>query len=394
MTTDILAQPRRIALPPPWLLAGCLLAVLFTGSALRELAANAPARDFAAFHASGHAMAHGSWYAGTRPDRPNLNPPTFVLLTAPIMRLPLATALVLWSLLGAVSLAASLWTVARVLTLPAPWAVALPALLLCSFPARVAWSQGQVTWVLLFPLTMAWAAWRDGRRVVAGAWLAPAIALKPILALLPFALGIPTLLAAGAGSALLTGAAIGITGWQPWADWLAQAQGISWLAKPDNLSVWGVAARLALPRAGAMVLAGAVAGGLLWMAYRAKDADRRWWLGGVFTLALSPLGWAYYLPLWIGPLVGLLRAQPSRWLIAGVVGLSLPMSLWAGVPWMGSFYSACVCATLYRGGSVLAYVSPHDARRPPRSRMQSSAVDQWPAKHRPCSERITRWRRV
>lgn len=58
-----------------------------------------------------------------------------------------------------------------------------------SFPARVVWSQGQIVWILTLIVTEAWIAARAGRMRAAGLWLAAAIALKPILALFPLALG-------------------------------------------------------------------------------------------------------------------------------------------------------------------------------------------------------------
>ena len=56
---------------------------------------------------------------------------------------------------------------------------------------------------------------------MAGAWLAPAIAVKPILALTPLVLGFPILVTAGALSAALTLIGMAVTGPQPWHDWLA-----------------------------------------------------------------------------------------------------------------------------------------------------------------------------
>ena len=120
-----------------------------------------------------------------------------MLVWTPLALIPVSAAVWIWTGVGAVSLGLSLREMKRSLQWDRGTVVRVLIALLATLPAQIAWAQGQVTWILLYPLTKAWRSAREGRSVTAGAWLAPAIAVKPILALTPLVLGLPVLVTAG-----------------------------------------------------------------------------------------------------------------------------------------------------------------------------------------------------
>jgi hypothetical protein len=199
------------------------------------------------------------------------------------------------------------------------------------------WSQGQIVWILTLIVTEAWIGARAGRMRAAGLWLAAAIALKPILALFPLALGWTILMIAAIGSVGITTAVAALNGPQPWLDWIALSTQVSWLGKPDNLSIAGVAARHGWP---------------LWLAVPAfvacvgawrLELERRWLVGGLITLLASPLGWAYYLRVFVGPLAVVALSRPPVFFWVGLAILFVPMSIWtplsAAIPPAASIYT-------------------------------------------------------
>jgi hypothetical protein len=317
-------------------------------------------QDVGVFYASARAWWDGApLYSGH--VYANLNPPLFVLLWTPLALIPVSVAVWIWTGLGAVSLGLTLREMKRGLRWDRGTVIRVLIGLLATLPAQIAWAEGQVTWVLLYPLTKAWRFAREGRSVMAGAWLAPAIAVKPILALTPLVLGFPILVTAGALSAALTLIGMAVTGPQPWHDWLATTGTVTWISRPDNVAVWGLLARslgasfYASYRitdfpAWAVLMGMGAGGAVAYMATRADDLDRRWVLAGLFTIALSPLGWLYYLPLFLAPFMAVLhRPHASNWLRAGFALLLIPMQAIApavGHPLayaiVGSVYSVAV----------------------------------------------------
>ena len=268
-------------------------------------------------------------------------------------------AAVVWTITGLIGVAFSIRELARSGHLSAQTTAWVSVGLLVSFPAQIVWQRGQVTWLLLYPMTRAWIAYRKHRPYIAGAWLAPVIAVKPILALMPFCLGWTTLWTSGLGSAALAAIGIGITGWRDWADWLAAVSRVVWYAWPLNASIWSVGVRamgvramerttLAVLPTAWIVIAVFVGVAILVTAWRVRaDRDRRWAIAGIYVLALAPLGWIYYLPLFTGALALLLTTRvPSPLLRIGVMCQMVPIPVFRGVaetsPWLfatlGSLY--------------------------------------------------------
>jgi glycosyl transferase family 87 len=280
--------------------------------------------DFFLFYASGHA-----WWAGGTvyplDQNPNLNPPTAVVaLFAPLARLPYLAAQILWTLAGAVALFCSLRITARTLRLTTEQVLWVLAILSVTHAAFLVWMQGQLTWLLMYPVTRAWLALRSDAPVRAGLWLAPAIAIKPILALLPLVLPWRVWLTAGLVSAAMTLAIILWTGWSPWQEWLHVGNSVAWLEWPPNASLWGLAARLQSGELKRLSLGGLnrwsvaavlAAGALLWIfSVRQPNTDRRFTFAIFWTVLMSPLGWIYYLPLGLAPMVASWPRNSFIWL--------------------------------------------------------------------------------
>ena len=295
-----------------WMCAGVARLVL------SFVAVDPAATDFRGFYASGFLLRTGhAWSDSAAVFTPNLNPPTFNLLIAPLTVLPLHAAYYAWNVIGMLSLLVSLRALHRADPIGAaawPWIVGALGL---SLPAIQTWTQGQVGWVLLYPCTRAWLSRSEG---TAGMWLAPAVLIKPPLALMAMLLPVRTWLTAGVISAAAAAVHVALVGLPPWHAWLDTAVGAPTIREPANASLLGIATRFQFGLGGDAPVAGlsiawwglwtvsAITIG--WLAYR-SPSDKRWLaalFGGVW---LNPLGWAYYVVLWLGPI--LRYARPS-WL--------------------------------------------------------------------------------
>jgi alpha-1,2-mannosyltransferase len=195
---------------------------------------------------------------------------------------------------------------------------------------------GQVSWLLMVPLTLAWIAARRNRWGAAGALLGVTMTIK--LFLLVF---VPYLvmtrrwraLMAAAGTAaatLLIGLAVfGLDAYQSWTRMLGT---VGWNFLALNGSVLGLLTRSFSPNqtyasfaSGASLVrpvwlvAAAVIGTITFIATRRTDSpeqvDRGFATVLIAALLMSPLGWLYYVCLGLGPLVA--RAIPwyqsGRW---------------------------------------------------------------------------------
>ena len=301
-------------------------------------------RDFGAFYASGRAWNEGAAvYSAGRADLPNLNPPSVVaLIFAPLARLPLPTAGILWQSLGLSALAFVVVRVRRELAVePQTIATAIGALLV-TVAARYVWLEGQITWLLMVPSTLAWIAYRRNDWLVSGMWLGLIVAIKPFFAVTALALGIPVALTTAAVAVVVSVVGMLVTSVTPWQQWMALGGGIS-VTWPLSASVWTLGTRLlgatphdvvawtALPLA-VSICALVVAGGGFAAAFGQDNRDGRWTIAIGLALLLSPLGWVYYLPLaWPGMVALSLQSRRSVLLLTAVVLCCIPMRVhfWA-----------------------------------------------------------------
>ena len=326
----------------------------------------------------------------------NLNPPHFHLILLPLAPLPARWALVVWGLASLLCLALSLRLIAREsgITLT-PWQRRLALLALLGFAGMAAVAvTGQVSFVLLLPVTLAWIRARRGKWTEAGIYLGLAMSVKPFLAVfLPYLVlrrRFVTLgTAVGAGTAaFLVG--LGVFGWEAHRSWIGGLSAVSWEWVAMNASLLGFLKRVLAPSfyyapmldAPGLIgplwllLSGAI--GVVSLAVAATDereraVDRAFGLLLLAALLISPLGWTYYWWFVLGPMVAVAASwwerdsQPpasiaERWrralLLAAVPGLIWPLpatiafqpSAWA-TAFPGSAY---FWATLALWGALIA----------------------------------------
>ena len=256
----------------------------------------------------------------------NLNPPHFHLILLPLASLPGRWALIAWGMISLVCLGLSLRLIAResgvVLT---PWRCRLAALALLSFAGLGAVAvTGQVSFILLLPMTLAWMRARRGRWGEAGLCLGLLMSVKPFLGLfLPYLLlrrrfdALGAALGAGAAAFVL---GIGVFGWDAHRSWIAGLSSVSWEWVAMNASVLGFLRRVLAPSAyyeplldaprlivpAWLLLSGIIA--VVTLAVAATDSDdqavdRSFSLLLLAALLISPLGWTYYWWLALGPMV-------------------------------------------------------------------------------------------
>jgi len=293
----------------------------------------------------------------------NLNPPHFHLILLPLAPLPGPWALVVWGIVSLGCLGLSLHLIVREagVTLT-PWHRRLAALALLSFAGFGAVAvTGQVSFVLLLPMTLAWIRARRKSWAEAGVYLGLVMSVKPFLGIfLPYlvlrrrfdALG--AALGAAAGAFLV---GLGIFGWDAHRSWIAGLSAVTWEWVAMNASLLGFLKRVLAPSAyyaplldapgliGPVWLVLCAAVGLVTLTIAATDSsdhtvDRSFAVLLFAALLISPLGWTYYWWLALGPMVALVAAwnplaqgttlsSMARWrralLLVAVPGLIWPL---------------------------------------------------------------------
>ena len=280
-------------------------------------------------------VAEGEWRQFT-----NMNPPHFHLLLVPLALLPPAVALASWMLGGLASCLLSGWLVVREVRLSTR--VAGPAVLAGVY--LTAWAgtgslllTGQLSWLLLLPLTLMWSAVRRERWSLAGVIVGILASIKSFL-LVPMAYFLirRRWRALAASLTAFTAAfAVGLVvfGAAAHRSWLASLGGMNWPWPVLNGSLLGFLARtlgpspslapvllapdLIYPVWALLALTG-LGITLVAVARRPTDADRSLALLLTASLLFSPLGWVYYAWFLIPPLVALSRnglPERVRWLI-------------------------------------------------------------------------------
>jgi arabinofuranan 3-O-arabinosyltransferase len=304
-------------------------------------------KDFALFYGAARAFLDGGeMYYGLA----NLNPPHLHLLLLPIARLPLGTAWTIWIFAGLAGLVLSIRAIFRELQFEVtPWRALVTVAAVISTEATVShWINGQVSWVLMVPLTWAWIFARRGRWVAAGALLGAVITVKPFLLVF-----VPYLVLARRGRALaaltISAAAtlalgLAVFGIDRYATWLRVLGTVEWLFLPVNASVMGFFTRSFtvnwfapivnapwIVRPAWLILSAIIGLATLVVARRtgtAESVDRGFALVILCALLTSPLGWLYYIWLGLGPLFACVlrrwRTGSRAPLIVAAIGLYMP----------------------------------------------------------------------
>lgn len=317
------ALPRMAKTRPLWLLLALPVPIFVVAAVVKPH--TVLYTDFASYYYTALAWRTGVPVATLLPRQPSLSPPTLSIALWPLTFLPLLPAYAAWLGINLVAVVGTFRVLDRRGLLPASvmlWAVIGTIM---SVPAFLAWWLGQVTWIVAYAVTLAWDARSPWQ---AGAWLALGIAIKPPLALMVLALPAGTWGPAGALSVAISLCAVAITGWQPWAEWLATTGGVWWIDLAANVSFWSIPARFQAghPTLGQMVPWGwafAIAlSALLYAACLRERGDYRWLFAGLFGVLASPIGWVHYFASLLAPL--LVTWPRNRWSTAAVVLLCCP----------------------------------------------------------------------
>jgi alpha-1,2-mannosyltransferase len=261
----------------------------------------------------------------------NMNPPHFHLPLLPLAMLEPITALAVWACASLVAFALSLIVIVRTLDIRITPSGALWALLgfFSSAATGTIVITGQLTFLLLLPLTLAWAGAREGRWTKAGVHLGLCISIKPflvpLLGYLMFRRQWRAVLVALATIAAAFAAGLAVFKWQPHMEWLRVLSVVDWAWVGMNGSLLGFLERNLTPTlhftpfaelpsyVRPLWLAGILVIGLVTMAAALLDRSRDRTDRGLLLVLLasqlvSPLGWIYYMWLPLAPMVALATA--------------------------------------------------------------------------------------
>jgi hypothetical protein len=316
----------------------------------RALVTDLRMNDFGRFHFAAESFLRGGGLYDPRPAHlrqgrevegsqlGNLNPPHFHILLLPLGLLPRSQALLVWGLGSLAAVFLSFLMVLRELGLRLTFVSAtLTAVLLLNFVGTtMVMVTGQLSFLLLWPITASWVAARRGAWVRAACLCGIAASVKPFLVLLlplfalrgGFRSASAGLLAAGA--AFVVG--VIVFGVEAHADWIGELSSVRWTWANTNASIYGLLAR-SLSDSGSVapvalaphlvrplwlvgsLLIGSAALVVAGRGQGPRAVDRGFALLLLASLLVSPLGWAYYLSWPLGPLIAL--ARDSRATLAG-----------------------------------------------------------------------------
>lgn len=264
-------------------------------------------------------------------------PPLLAIVAIPLAALPVAPAVLIWTLLSAGAIAAALWLLGV-----RDWRVYGLSVLLAG--TRDAIAAGTVGPLLVLGAAIAW-RYRDRRPALAGAGVGLAIALKlfvwPLLLWLVVTRRARTALLAvviGGGAALASWAVIGFDGLTDYPDLLRR---LSDLEADQSYSMYAVgrAVGLASPLAVGFSLAvGAIfLAVMVWtardVAIPAAERDRLALTAAIAaSLALTPILWIHYLVLLIVPLALARPRIAPLWLVA-LVPAAVKIVGWSPAGW-------------------------------------------------------------
>lgn len=310
--------------------AVAVVGVALTFTAVTFFFINGRDVDFVVFYMEGLAVLTGQ---PLYTDRSNMNSPALTTLVfAPLALLPYRLAQIVWLAVSVASVLASGRLIVRELQLTREQILCAIGGIGVMHGSFQAWAIGQLTWPLLFyPVTRAWLEYRQGALAKSGAWLGLAVAAKPPLALAAVLLPLPVWTIAGMISVLISGSAVAVTGVDAWLRWLEVGRQVDWLARPFNASLWAAAARVQVGRETArpigmedlsvlaVVLVLILLAGISFQTIRTRG-DARFLRACLFSTLGSPLGWAYYLPLVVGPAIAV---WPGRLGIAVIAGMTV-----------------------------------------------------------------------
>lgn len=266
----------------------------------------------------------------------NLNPPHFHLLFLPFAFVSPKMALLLWSAISFIFLLTSLYIIFQeVKVLFNFWRLMLLIVALLAFAgtATVAVT-GQLSFILMLPLTLFWMNSRHGRWNTAAIYLGFVMAIKLFLIIF-----LPYLFLRKKWRALFTASGVALAcycvgllifGWDSYRLWLHDLKLVDWHWAEMNSSLQGLFSRLlaaspnflpALLKPTLIKPLWLATGGLIGLVTLAlathdnskEEVDRSLALLFVAAQLISPLGWIYYSWLAFGPLIALWVSWYEDW---------------------------------------------------------------------------------
>ena len=342
--------------------------------------------DFDTFWRSAVAFREGADIYATGATYPNLNPPLFTVLLAPLGFLDVFAGYRVMALLSVVLMVGCLVVVAREAGASAGDAAVVAAAVLVSSPFVATIGLGQIYVVLTAGLTLYWLAVRRGWTRVEPVVLGVVIALKPSLALL---LLLPlvrrrrrTALVAAVVAAVVSGTAFLLVGHSALRTWLGLVLGKPLETYFDNASLPATVVRLFTVNdwgAPLVVLPGAVVIGYALAAVvvavtlvrvgtvPGADASGIWAVTAASLLA-SPLTWNNYLLLLVpGVLLVLVDGRrPAAYALLALplIGMEWPPLWYAGGPPSALPLSLYCGILLLHWGVLTVAVRPSDGVPP------------------------------
>jgi arabinofuranan 3-O-arabinosyltransferase len=303
------------------LLAGFALSLIAT--AVTSARTQVTEIDFHVFYESARAWRSGTDLYATAAAYPNLNPPHFVVAFAIFTWFSEHVAIEVWmalNLAAALVAGAIVWTQLKLPRSFVPLTIGVAAAGL-STGVLFGLEEGHPIGLFALCVTAAWAAHRQGRQAPSGLLLGLLVSVKPFfgcILLVPLVrrewrlivCALATAAAAAAAGVLLAGVPSVLR-------WVETGRQVSWFQHPLNASLAGLLARSGLGWLPWTVLVLALLtvtiAALRWSA----SIDASWLAAGLASLLVSPLGWAYYLPLLAGPLAAITIRRPAL-LVAGL----------------------------------------------------------------------------
>lgn len=279
--------------------------------------------DFHAFYESAQAWRLGNDLYATGVEYPNLNPPHFVVAFAVFTWFSEHVAITVFM---AINLAATLVAGAivwRELHLPrsfVPLTIGIAATGL-STGMLFGLEEGHPIGLFALCVTAAWASHRQGRLALTGVLLGLLVSVKPFFGciLLVSLVGREwrvILWAVAAGSAAAIAGAL-LAGPSSVLRWIETGRQVYWFYHPLNASLAGLLSRSGMGWLPWAMLTIALLAGTVAALRRSASIDASWLAAGLASLLVSPLGWAYYLPLLAGPLAAVAIRRPVL-IVAGL----------------------------------------------------------------------------
>jgi len=286
-----------------------------------------PGIDFGSFYQSALEWREGREpYPVTGIDPPNLTPPVMLIVFTPFTWLSLPAAKAVWSTISLACLGLSVTLSSRFIGL---YRRDIFIILFAASPVALSLGLGQVSFLLMLAMTMAWIATKRGRKCLAGFLLGIVCLVKPFYGLFFLWqlwrrdwIGALTLSGVVVTGLLVSLAMVGI---EQFVAWLGLLQDISWQAHIYNASIFGITERLFFPIvelpaamwtpivvsplaaiAATMFMIGLV----LWLLLRTPKNIDDWFVAlSMAGMLLAPLAWIHYLTISATPTITVLMRR-------------------------------------------------------------------------------------